>query len=119
ATHEMRMIVDHARNNGLAPQVHPPGTGPGEFRYVRIRADGDEPAAFHGHGLYDRETLIHRDDLAVRQDQIRRRLLRANDDRSARDQHQHKDNLVPTNISHGSSSQSNIPLLAEEGWMRH
>src|SRR5204863_8794605 len=72
ATHEMRMIVDHARNNGLALHVHPPGTGPDEFRYVRIRADGDEAGAFDGHGLYDRETLIHRDDLAVRQDQIRR-----------------------------------------------
>ena len=49
--------------------------GPASRLDLLIGPDGDDPIAADGDGLRNREALVDGDDLAVRQDDIRRRLL--------------------------------------------
>jgi hypothetical protein len=79
------VVVDHAGNDGAAAQVDTPRLGPRQSRDVLIGTNGDDAIATDRNRLRDRELIVNGDDLSVRQNRIRRRLLCADQDRSSND----------------------------------
>jgi hypothetical protein len=70
------MVVDQARNHGPPHQVHPPGICTGKLRHLLIGADRYDAIAPDRHRLCDGKAFVNGYDLSVRENQIRRRLLR-------------------------------------------
>ena len=71
---EMRVRVDEPRCDRKSMKIDAPGSRPDEFRNRRIVAHGDDPVPADRHRLGNMVTRIHREDRAVKEDEIRRRL---------------------------------------------
>ncbi len=71
------MIIDQPGNDGPAHQVDLSGVRPRQPGHRLVGAYRHDTIAFNGYCLRNRKTLIDGDDLPIRENQIRRRLLRA------------------------------------------
>ena len=102
---QVHVVVDQSRDDGLSPQVDPPGARPREPGHVLVGADGDDAVATDRHRLRDREALVDRDDFPVGQDQVRRGLLRTQERERARGEAQRGDGRgAQSQPIHGSVS---------------
>src|SRR5271166_2198755 len=75
--HQMRVRVDEPGNHGLAAEIDSASVRPGEPRDVLIAADRYKAVASNRDCLRDAEPIVDGDDLAVSQNDVGRRLLRA------------------------------------------
>ena len=69
---QVHVVVDEPREDRSAAQVYSTRCRAGKTADVLVTADRDDTVAAHSDRLRDREPLVDGDDLAVRQDQIRR-----------------------------------------------
>ena len=112
---QMHVVVDQPGSDRLAPEIDPPGVRPGQPGDLLVGADRHDAVAADRHRLRDREAIVDRDDLPVRQDQIGwprrslwrrpgRRLLRADQRARAGNREQRTDGRdVRGQACHGAS----------------
>ena len=83
----MHVVIDQPGNDGAAHEVDPPGVGAREPSHLLIAANRYDVVALDRNRLCDRKALVDGDDFAIRENQVRRRLLRAEQarDREQRD----------------------------------
>src|SRR5450759_1134022 len=62
--HEMRVVVDQARDHHPAPQVDLAHLRPGKFRHRCVAAGGDHALVPDCKRLHDREVIVDGDDFA-------------------------------------------------------
>src|SRR5262245_54343353 len=79
----MRMCVDEAGDHGLAAEIDSPRVRPGQPADISVGTNRDETIVANRDGLRDGELAVHRDDLAVGQHEVSRRLLRLRGDSGA------------------------------------
>jgi hypothetical protein len=73
---QMDVVIDKPRSNSPTHKVDPSGVRPGELSHRLVGAYRYDAVPLDSHGLCDGKALIDGNDFPIREDHIRRRLLR-------------------------------------------